>query len=397
MPSSQLAMVAQTTPAHAPLNDAFKYFIANIDFYTTAAQVEEFFSQFGKVNHVKLLPPQPGSSSGSSTSGSGTKGEQKQLHRGYGFLFMLDEESCVNVDQYVSSFPENKIIMLGRKGVHVKRQLGMGGRGYNDYNNTSNGWNGNNAGGAGNNNQYHSSWAQYYGGTPYNAINHQNPQQMAYYPANYYTSPTPTITVGPAGQAQPYSQPAMVSYTQPQQQQQQYPTDANYAGSVYVPPQTTTPNQIVPPSHQQQQQLLPPHYDPLYTNPQIMHHHQQQPPYQTQPPPPPPIMQQQQHQHLHPPLPVQQQHPQQAYGGGPNIRTPIPPNNNNNWGPGPMNGGGRGSGEGGGGGKWQQHQDNRGRGGGGGGGRGLNSSGSGRGGGGGGGRNGRDGRMDRPY
>jgi RNA recognition motif-containing protein len=389
-------MVAQTTPAHAPLNDAFKYFIANIDFYTTAAQVEEFFSQFGSVNHVKLLPPQPGSS-GSTSGGGSTKGEQKQLHRGYGFLFMLDEESCVNVDQYVSSFPENKIIMLGRKGVHVKRQLGMG-RGY-DYNNTSNGWNGNNAGGAGNN-QYHPSWAQYYG-TPYNTINHQNPQQMAYYPANYYTSPTTTVTVGPAGQAQPYLQPAMVSstttYTQPQQQhpqqpqqqqqqQQQYPTDANYAGSVYVP--QTTPNQVVPPSHQQhhyqQQQLLPPQYDPLYANPQIMHHHPQ-PPHLTQPPPPPLMQHQQQH------LPLQQQHPQQAYGG-PN-RINHPPNNNNNWGPGPMNGGGRGSGEGGGG-KWQQHQDNRlvgGRGGGGGG-RGLNS-----GRGGGGGRNGRDGRMDRPY
>ena len=104
----------------APVNNAYKFFIANIDFQTTAPQVKQFFSAFGSVNHVKLIPHT--SSSGYNDDSDGGR----QRHKGYGFLFMLDEPSTLAVERYANAFPDNKIEMLGRRGVFVKRQVGMG-------------------------------------------------------------------------------------------------------------------------------------------------------------------------------------------------------------------------------------------------------------------------------
>ena len=33
-----------------------KFFVANVDFQTTALQVRGYFARFGNVNHVKLIP-----------------------------------------------------------------------------------------------------------------------------------------------------------------------------------------------------------------------------------------------------------------------------------------------------------------------------------------------------
>ena len=60
----------------APLDNQKKFFMANVDFSTTAQQVKTFFSQYGNVNYVKLVPHQ---------QSGGMK------HRGFGFLFMMDE------------------------------------------------------------------------------------------------------------------------------------------------------------------------------------------------------------------------------------------------------------------------------------------------------------------
>ena len=59
-------MIEQTTQTRAPLNDSFKFFVANVDFHTTAAQVYEFFGCIGNVNQVKLLPPLGGGRGGGS-------------------------------------------------------------------------------------------------------------------------------------------------------------------------------------------------------------------------------------------------------------------------------------------------------------------------------------------
>jgi RNA recognition motif-containing protein len=98
----------------APVNNACKFFVANINFQTTAPQVKQFFSAFGNVNHVKLIPHTSSSSNNDDNDGG------RQRHKGYGFLFMLDEPSTLAVERYANAFPENKIEMLGRRGVFVK-------------------------------------------------------------------------------------------------------------------------------------------------------------------------------------------------------------------------------------------------------------------------------------
>lgn len=117
----------------APVNNAHKFFIANIDYQTTASQVKQFFSAFGNVNHVKLIPH----SSSSSSNYTDDSDAARQRHKGYGFLFMLDDPSTLAVERYVNAFPENKIEMLGRKGVFVKRQVGMGREGGGRSSNTN--------------------------------------------------------------------------------------------------------------------------------------------------------------------------------------------------------------------------------------------------------------------
>ena len=97
----------------APLNKSYKFLIANIDFQTTAAQVARFFGRCGNVNRVRLLPSQ---------GGDNNKGGQQRrpLHRGYGFLFMLEEPSTSALERHVNSFSDNKIKMMGRGGVQVR-------------------------------------------------------------------------------------------------------------------------------------------------------------------------------------------------------------------------------------------------------------------------------------
>ena len=110
----------------APLDNAHKFFIANVDFAHTAPQVKAFFGQLGHVNHVKLIPLH------SDNHGN----DHSHKHKGYGFLFMLDHASSVAVENYINAFPNNKIEMLGRRDVFVKRHdegrrtgHGGGGRG----------------------------------------------------------------------------------------------------------------------------------------------------------------------------------------------------------------------------------------------------------------------------
>ena len=66
--------IEQSSQQRAPLNHSFKFFVANVDFQTTAAQVDEFFGRFGNVNQVKLLPPPP-SSGGYGKNGGGAAAE----------------------------------------------------------------------------------------------------------------------------------------------------------------------------------------------------------------------------------------------------------------------------------------------------------------------------------
>ncbi len=44
---------------------------------------------------------------------------------------MLDEPSALAVERHANSFPGKKIEMIGRKGVYVRRQAGMGRGGIN--------------------------------------------------------------------------------------------------------------------------------------------------------------------------------------------------------------------------------------------------------------------------
>ena len=73
------------------------------------------------VNHVKLIPHH----SNSIGDGESTK------HKGYGFLFMMDYASAVAVEACVNAFPNNKVEMMERTGVFVKRhdeqRRGVGG------------------------------------------------------------------------------------------------------------------------------------------------------------------------------------------------------------------------------------------------------------------------------
>ena len=429
----------------APHNNSYKFFIANVDFQTTASQVDEFFCQFGNVNQVKLLPPPP-------NGGGDGGGGMRKLHRGHGFIYMLDEASTYAVENFVNSFPMNKIDMLGRRGVQVRRQAGMGrgGPGPGEGDNNANGGNG------GNDYHHPSSWGQYYdykaqpqpqpqqqqygvASVAYGAVDYQLQQQQQPYAMNYYASnpnagPATAVVPMAVAQQQPYPHQAIATAVDAYAQHpQQYP---NYAGASYVAAQTTSlavqqqqPQYPQPLPHPQQHHQYPqpqPQHQSQYDQ-QGTYNYYQTPAYNNQVQQP---LQQQEQQPPSAPLryigpPSQQSRgppPPLQYGNGPPVFPSHPSSNNphrpnDGMRPPPNNSGGPmtrmgmqpqgGRGEGGG--KWQ---------GGGGGGRGEgvgvgrgnhnmamggggrgSYGGGGRGGGrdGGVGRNGRDGRRDRPY
>ena len=65
---------------------------------------------FGSVNHVRLVPNRPNDAGGGGNS----------QHKGYGFLYMLDDQGDTAVDRYAAA-NGHKIEMLDRKGVQLQR------------------------------------------------------------------------------------------------------------------------------------------------------------------------------------------------------------------------------------------------------------------------------------
>ena len=330
----------------APLENKFKFFIANVDFSTTAPEVKTYFSQFGSVNHVKLIPH---------TASGGEK------HRGFGFLFMMDEPSTNAVEQYVNSFPENKITMLGRNGVYVKKQegmgrSGMGGMGGPTYINRAGG-----GGGYGGQQQqpyyggqqgygqqpaYYNQTAAAYGG------GYQQQQGYSAQGAGYNTAAAYNqgqhYTVDASGNITGYSAQQQPAAGAQQPQQTVYPNQQQPYANAQYPTQPYPNNTAYPAANYAQQPPAQYNAGPQYT--QAQPNQQPYPPVQGQQPPPmaqpypnagynqqPPPMYNNQQQ----PPPSQQQQPPPVYNNNvpPGVPSgPPPPNNNNN----NQNGGGGG-------------------------------------------------------
>lgn len=159
---------------------------------------------------------------------------------------MLDDPSTLAVERYVNAFPGNKIEMLGRKGVFVKRQMGMGREGGGISSNTnvgrvtsSNAYNSD--GGA----NYQYLWGQY---LDYDA--HQTQ-----YNTNT-TASTTTMTSGYEHVGQ-YSQVNAANATNYPQQPQAVTVQSSQGLSDYYALQKTySQPQVQQHSQQQQQSLL---------------------------------------------------------------------------------------------------------------------------------------------
>ena len=339
----------------APLENQFKFFIANVDFSTTAPEVKSYFSQFGSVNHVKLIPH---------TASGGEK------HRGFGFLFMMDEPSTKAVEQYVNSFPENKITMLGRNGVYVKKQegmgrSGMGGMGGPTYINTNRAGGGGGYGaaqyGGGQQQQQYYGGQQGYGQQPYynqTAAAYGGGYQQQGYNAQgggYNTAAAYNqgqhYTVDASGNITGYSaqqQPAAAAVAQQPQQGAVYPNQQQPYPNTQYPTQPYPNNNTAYPTANYAQQPPPVQYNagPQYTQQQQPYppvQGQQQPPPMAQPYPnagynQPPPMYNSNNQQPPPSQQQQQQQPPPMYNNNNNVPPGVPsgpPPPNNNGGPPP--------------------------------------------------------------
>jgi len=85
-----------------PLDENRKFFLANIAYTMTAPEVKGWFSQFGVVNHVKIVYDKIGNS------------------KGYGFMYMNDEAGAQAVESFANN-TGNQITMMGRHNVHCAR------------------------------------------------------------------------------------------------------------------------------------------------------------------------------------------------------------------------------------------------------------------------------------
>lgn len=84
-----------------PLNDQFKWFLANMSFNSTPQSVREFFETLGAVNFVKIV----------------YKGGKS---RGYGFLYMMDEKGDSEVEKFANHH-YNRIQLDGKTRVLLQR------------------------------------------------------------------------------------------------------------------------------------------------------------------------------------------------------------------------------------------------------------------------------------
>jgi hypothetical protein len=98
----------------APLNDRFKFFLANMDFNTTPIQIKSFFSSFGIVNYVKIIMKKthPNTTTAATTTTSRSKG--------YGFLYMLDESGDAAVEKFAKE-NRHRIVLMGKDRVFLSR------------------------------------------------------------------------------------------------------------------------------------------------------------------------------------------------------------------------------------------------------------------------------------
>jgi hypothetical protein len=97
-----------------PLNDRFKFFLANMDFNTTPSQIKSFFSSFGIVNYVKIIlkKTHPTNASITTTTTSRSKG--------YGFLYMFDESGDAAVEKFAKE-NRHRIVLMGKERVFLSR------------------------------------------------------------------------------------------------------------------------------------------------------------------------------------------------------------------------------------------------------------------------------------
>jgi len=104
--SSSLALSQHATDMpQGPLNEDFKFFLASLDFATTAGDVREWIStRFGEVNFMKIIYGPDGKS------------------RGFGFLYMSTAEGSAMLEE-VSKIQGGKF-EWGRKTVHLRKDDG---------------------------------------------------------------------------------------------------------------------------------------------------------------------------------------------------------------------------------------------------------------------------------
>lgn len=89
--------------AEGPLEDCYKWFLANLSFSSTPQDIKTFFGEFGRVNFVKIVYD-----------------SKLKKSKGYGFLYMMDAQGDAAVDDFARKH-ENRITLLGQSRVMLQR------------------------------------------------------------------------------------------------------------------------------------------------------------------------------------------------------------------------------------------------------------------------------------